>query len=270
MNQAQAVRLMRCYPQCYLEDDEPGEEGGDLLTQHIAQALQYERLVHALQQADADIALRIESGEVAGFVENFLEQHWRLVLAYAYCEVDEASGARMLAWMDELIWSVQPKFSNEQCQALLVRLPALLAALGEAMDLSEWRGPEREAFFVRLAERHANIVREPASARIKVAFAVNSAQKASERRWKIESLAQAMASDQSCYLVQAMQIGDCVELLNEAENALHYFKLAWSSPKKKVLVFIERGGQSFCAFTTAQLAQRIKENNARLLTSAQP
>jgi hypothetical protein len=276
MKQAQAVQLMICYPQYYSalgesdESDQSGEfgvGGGDPLTQHIAQALQYERLAHALQQADADIAQRIETGEVAGFVEKFLEQHWRLVLAHAYCESDEAAWVRILKWMDELIWSVQPKFSNEQCQELLARLPALLEALSTTMDLSEWCGPEREAFFARLAERHANIVRGPVSARSKVEFAVNSAQKASERRWEHESRAQAMASDQSWYVVQAMQIGDCVELLNEAESALQYFKLAWSSPKKMVLVFVERGGQNFCSFTTAQLAQRIKENNARLVKS---
>jgi hypothetical protein len=262
MKQAEAVRLMSGYPQFHSAQD---ANGGDLLSQHVAQALQYERMAHALQQADADIAKRTETGEVAGFVEKFLETQWRLVLAYAYCESDDAGEAQIRKWMDDLIWSVQPKLSNEQCQDMLSRLPGLLEALGTTLDLSEWHGPEREAFFTRLAERHAIIVRGAGSPRARVEFAVNSAQKASERRWEHESLAQAIASDTFLHAARAMQVGDCIEMLSQAEIGLSFYKLAWSSPRKKVLVLIEQGGQDFCSLTTEQLAERLKNNSARLM-----
>jgi hypothetical protein len=53
--------------------------------------------------------------------------------------------------------------------------------------------------------------------------------------------------------------------LDQTENVLSHFKLAWISPRKKVLVLIEREGQDFCSFTTEQLAQRLKDNSARLM-----
>ena len=262
MKQAEAVRLISEYPRFHSFS---GESGGDALTQQISLALQFERMMQGLLRADADLEERMENGEVAGFVEQFLQNHWRPVLAHAYCESDDATCAMLRQLMDELIWSVQPKFALEQCLDCLNRLPALMSSLEQILNQSEWQGPARLAFFKTLAERHALVVRGPVSSRRKIEMAVNAAQKASERRWEQESRAQALAADQSMAAARAMKLGEWVELLNDAENALHYYKLAWISPRQAILVFIERNGQDFFSLTVEQLAQRLHDHRARVM-----
>ncbi|HJV72632.1 MAG TPA: DUF1631 family protein, partial [Noviherbaspirillum sp.] len=50
----------------------------------IAVATEDENAAHAQALAASDVASRIQSGEVAGFVETFLQEQWTRVLAYAY------------------------------------------------------------------------------------------------------------------------------------------------------------------------------------------
>ncbi|MGZ5801077.1 MAG: DUF1631 family protein, partial [Burkholderiaceae bacterium] len=49
----------------------------------IAEAMRQERMLQAHKKAERDIALRVETGEVAGFVETFLVNQWTQVLALA-------------------------------------------------------------------------------------------------------------------------------------------------------------------------------------------
>lgn len=265
MKQAEAVRLISEYPRF-----QSCAGGGDALTRQISQALQYERMMQGLQHADQDLEARMENGEVPGFIEQFLQQHWRPVLAHAYCEADEAHCNALLQLMDDLIWSVQPKFVQEQCLECLQRLPGMMNALESTLDQSEWHGAGRMAFFKTLAERHSLVVRGPVSSRRKIEMAVNSAQKASERRWEQESRAQALAEDQSMLAARAMKLGEWVEILNDTENALHYYKLAWISPRHAILVFIERNGQDFFSLTIEQLALRLHDHRARVLPQGVP
>lgn len=262
MKQAEAVRLISEYPRF---QSFSGECGGDALTQQISLALQFERMMQGLQRADADLEVRLENGEVAGFLEQFLLTHWRPVLAHAYCEADEATCVGLRQLMDDLIWSIQPKFTQEHCLECLQRLPELMNALEKVLDQSEWQGPSRLTFFKNLAERHMLVVRGPVSSRRKIELAVNAAQKASERRWDQDSRAQALAEDQSMQAARTMAPGEWIELLNDSENALHYYKLAWVSPRQAILVFIERNGQDFFSLTLEQLAQRLHDHRARIM-----
>jgi hypothetical protein len=244
----------------------PVSGGGDALAQHITQALLFERNALALAHADADIDLRLDTGEVARFVEVFLQKRWRQVLAHAYCDADAATQQDLLALMDQLIKSAQPKFTADQCQDFLQGLPAMVAKLAEWLDKDGWQGPERDIFFIKLAERHAMVARGPLSARHRIEQAVNSAQKASERRWEHESRVEALANDQNLRDVRQMQLANWIEVLSENENALHYYKLSWVSPRQMVLVFVERDGQDFFSITVEKLAERLHDHSARILS----
>lgn len=248
----------------------PVSGGGDALARHITQALLFERNEVALAHADADIDVRLDTGEVARFVAEFLQSRWRQVLAHAYCDADEATQQELRDVMDQLIKSAQPKFTAEQCQDFMQGLGPMVAKLGEWLDRDGWHGPERDLFFIKLAERHALVARGPLSARHRIEQAVNAAQKASERRWEHESRQEALANDPHLREVRSMQIGDFIEVLSEAENALHYYKLSWVSPRQMVLVFVERDGQDFFSITVEKLAERLHDHSARIVVPGSP
>lgn len=267
--------------------DLEGAVGGDALARHIAHALQCERMEQALAHADIDIAQRIDTGEVPGFIERFLEQQWRSVLARAYdqtsaeiehdiCKTSGADSdtqvqiviAPLLKAMDDLIWTTQPKFLAEHCQLVLGRLSGLLPVLERGLNDIGWSGPARDEFFARLAERHISVARGPVSDRRRIELAVDAVQKSSERRWEHESQAQARASDPARAAVNVIVIGTWVELLNSDETALHYYKLAWISPARTMLIFIERDGQAFFSMSAEKLIRYLQDHSARILTDS--
>ncbi len=264
--------------------DLEGAVGGDALARHIAHALQCERMAQALAHADSDIASRIDTGEVPGFVERFLEHQWRQVLARAYdqtsagiehdiCQTSGADShaqvqaliAPLLKAMDDLIWTTQPKFLAEHCQMVLGRLNSLLPVLERGLNEIKWAGPEREEFLARLAERHVSVARGPVSDRRRIELAVDAVQKSSERRWEHESQMQAREKDPARAAVNAIVMGTWVELLNSDETALHYYKLAWISPARTMFIFIERDGQAFFSLAAEKLIQYMQDQSARIV-----
>ena len=109
------------------------------------------------------MALRVGSGDVVAVVETFLEKKWTSVLTIAYSVEPDKPGAVGSATrtMDDLIWSVKPKITQEQRKQLIAKLPGLLATLNKWLDIIKWQDAERLQFFAELAECHASIVRAP-------------------------------------------------------------------------------------------------------------
>ena len=62
--------------------------------------------------------------------------------------------------VNALLWSLAPKQGREETTLLLKTLPNLLARLQEGCSALGLPGPERDAFFERLAMLHAAVARE--------------------------------------------------------------------------------------------------------------
>ncbi len=239
----------------------------DPLTLHIAEALRQEKMRQALELAAADIEIRIDTGEVAGFVENFLEARWQSVLALAHSGGDPAILAAARQTMDDLILSVQSKDNAAQCKELAARLPAILGAVNAGLDMIHWNSPSRAIFFAELAERHRMIVRFPLSTRRRIEVAVNVAQKASERRWNKDSRAQQISDiDSFMPSVHLLQAGDWVEFQREGD-ALRDYKVAWISPMRSMFIFIDNDGQDFFAVSAEDLARNFRDQGAQLVAT---
>src|SRR5690606_2460098 len=56
----------------------------DALVKPIAEALRQEKISQARAAAEKDVIARLETGEVAGFVEAFLETQWVRILTLAH------------------------------------------------------------------------------------------------------------------------------------------------------------------------------------------
>lgn len=246
--------------------DSGGKAGQDDLAKPIAEALRQEKINKAKEAAMNDVAVRLETGEVASFVETFLETQWVRILTLAHSSKDKKPDvlAKALKTMDDLIWSVKPKASPEQRKELISRLPSILAMLNAWLNAIKWHEPERVTFFSTLAERHAAIVRmQPeASSRHQIEIAVNIAEKASARRLRRHAVeSRKLIQDEFQQIVDGLDEGNWLDFArNNGETAR--LKLAWVSPGRTRFIFTNRQGEEPSLFTDEELARALREKKA--------
>ncbi len=249
---------------------EAEQEAQRELAQPVADAIRQEKMLQALRLAEKDVASRIETGEVAGFVEVFLETQWSRVLAMAHSVADSKPEVleRALQAMDDLIWSLKPKTTPEERKELLAKLPSMLSVIDAWLNAVRWEEPVRIQFFSNLAERHTAIVRAPLeiSPRRQVEMAVNAAQKASERRFSMrEKELQEKPRDQFMDMVAALECGSWLEFVR-ADSVGTKFKLAWISPQRSRFIFAKRHGHESFTFTDTELAHALRTRKAMIVT----
>lgn len=240
-----------------------------VLAEPIAVALRQERMHLAQEAAEQDVSSRVETGEVAGFVEVFLETQWVRILTLAHSVKEQKPEVlkKALAVMDDLVWSVKPKISPEQRKELITKLPSILAMLNAWLNAIKWNDPERVVFFSSLAERHAALVRVQAelSPRHQIETAVNIAQKASERRMTNRfKQVREKRNDEFTRTVEEIQQGTWVEFArNNGEMAK--FRLTWISPRRNHFIFTNRVGEAPFSFTADELAQTLRDRSASMV-----
>jgi hypothetical protein len=213
----------------------------------IARATKIERQTVAARSARQAVRLRVADGELVGVVSAFLSQRWVDVLTFAWLIEEERPGALENATrtMDELVWTVKPKATQEQRKALIAKLPRLLSALNKWLDAIKWRDAERLQFFAELAKCHLSIVRAPleVSPERQLEIAVEAAQQDALRRIAQEQAAaeedaqeQEGAQDASASLVDTLQRGARLEF-GQLDGSVRKLKLAWVSPLRSLFIF---------------------------------
>lgn len=242
------------------------------LAQPIAGALKKEKRLQAQRAARHDVALRIGTGEVAAFVETFLEDKWVPVLTLAYVARDEKPHAvdSALRTMDELVWSVKPKITAEERKELLSRLPPMIAMLNKWLDAIKWTDESRVRFFTELARCHASLVRAPleTSPQRQVELAVAAAQKAAERRELLRAQQQPEpAPDAFDDIVARLHSGAWLSFRQEGEGVAR-LKLAWISPMRNLYLFATRERKEAMTLEAAQLAAMLREQKAQVVPAA--
>jgi hypothetical protein len=242
------------------------------LADAIAETTRQEKMLQARILAENDVAARIETGEVAGFVEAFLEMQWVriLTLAHNIAETKPDALVRVLKVMDDLIWSIQPKTSPEERRNLVARLPSILSLMNAWLNVLKWDEPERVQFFSKLAERHAAIARASIelSPRLQVQLAVNVAQKASERQLNRRAKKfEEKLVDQFTQAVEAIPCGVWVEFLRNA-GVRTRLKLAWISPNRSRFIFMNGQGHSPLSLTAEELAHAFRNRTAATVPTA--
>lgn len=232
----------------------------------ISEALREEKMRQAQEAAENDVAVRIETGEIAGFVEIFLETQWVRILTLAHSVAERKPQAleKALKAMDDLIWTVKPKVSPEERKELVNKLPSLLSLLNAWLNAIKWDEPERVEFFANLVERHAAMVRVPTELTPghQIEIAVNVAQKASERRLsKRAREMQEKPIDQFVHVVDSIELGTWVEFVRN--NGVRIaFRLAWISPLRSRFIFSNRQGDDPFSFTAGEFASALREQGA--------
>lgn len=244
------------------------------MAEPIAQALKQEKMSVAAKSAKDAVALRIGTGEVVAIVEAFLENKWVSVLTIAYSVEDEKPGAvnNATQTMDDLIWSVRPKITQEDRKKLISRLPSLLSTLNKWLDVIKWQDSDRLQFFAELAECHASIVRAPIeiSPERQVEIAMEVAQKDAERRLQLQAKADADAEtqpqedDDATIEVDSLARGMWLEF-DQDDGSKRKVKLAWISPLKTLYIFSTSGRQEAFSISGDAMAQQFREGKVRLI-----
>jgi hypothetical protein len=235
----------------------------------VATALRQEKLQVATRAARDAVALRVQAGDVEQVVSGFLEQRWTTVMTFAYSIEGDKPGAvgKATRAMDDLIWSVKPKQTQEQRKALIGKLPRLLSALNKWLDAIKWQDAERLQFFAHLAECHASIVRAPIelSPERQLELAVEAAQQDALRRVELEQAAaeQEAAHRQMISPVDGLERGMCFEF--RTADGARKVKLSWVSPLRTLFIFSGAGRREAFSLSAEKLAAMLHEGRARVL-----
>ncbi|GAA4028864.1 DUF1631 family protein [Actimicrobium antarcticum] len=251
----------------YIAHDEATAAGA--LEAPIHEALQTEKIRSATRSAQQDVAVRINTGEVAPFVEAFLESRWVPVLTLAHSIKNDKPDVLTSAirTMDDLLWSIKPKITPGHRKELIARLPAILSMLNKWLNIIKWEDADRLQFFADLAECHASIVRAPLelSPERQVEIAVEVARKAAERRIEIKAREQTQAEpepDQFVDEVEQLRRGAWLEFDQASADPKHV-RLAWVSPLRTLYIFSTRERQEAFSMSADDLATAFRAGSAR-------
>ncbi|HVL77541.1 MAG TPA: DUF1631 family protein [Noviherbaspirillum sp.] len=242
----------------------------EALAAPINQALKTERMRTATKAAENDVAVRLSTGEVATFVEAFLEKRWVPILALAYTVKDEKPQllAHAVQTMDDLIWSVKPKVTAEERKELIGKLPELLAALNKWIGLMKWDDAERMQFFADLAECHASIVRAPLelSPQRQVEVAVEAAKRAAEKRAAQRANLPEPVLDEHVETVETLERGVWLNF-TQPDGGAKKVKLAWVSPLRSLYIFSTSSKEEAFSLSAEALAQAFREGRAGIVVA---
>jgi len=240
--------------------------------------------------AKSEIERRVESYPIPRFLADFLRHKWQGTLEGIYLRDGEESDAwgSSVATLEDLVWSVQPKKTPEDRKHLVALLPSLLKRIAAGVPGAHWGPGEREGFMANLVEAHAAAVKpalaavaSPTAAVAEAARAEAELAKASgdaEAAARAEALADAMApaepaapeagpavlDDEYLEIASSMDRGMWVEFEDE-DGQLSFAKLAWISPLRGNYLFTNRQGQRAVSMTAEALAERFRNNRARLV-----
>lgn len=235
----------------------------------IARATKIERQGAAARSARQAIAVRVADGELVAVVSRFLEQRWVDVLTFAWLIEDERPGAvdNATRAMDELVWTVKPKATQEQRRALIARLPGLLTTLNKWLDAIKWQDAERLQFFAELAKCHLSIVRAPLelSPERQLELAVEAARQDALRRIANEQAAETGTEDAAAPSpVDDLERGMRLEF-RQPDGSARKVKLAWVSPLRTLFIFSAGSGREAFSLPAEKLAQAFDSGSVRVV-----
>ncbi|HEX7157138.1 MAG TPA: DUF1631 family protein, partial [Burkholderiaceae bacterium] len=99
--------------------------------------------------------------QLESYLRDFLLQVWVRVLIEA-SNREKTQPGLMRKYLDavpELVWSVQPKISQDDRRRMIGTIPLVLSVLREGLRLVDWPAPRVQEFFGRLMNSHASAVK---------------------------------------------------------------------------------------------------------------
>jgi hypothetical protein len=252
---------------------------------------QRDRLEIAQVISRSEIDRRLKQHTAPNFLATFLRDKWQTTLVQLYLQDGEESEAwtSALSTLDDLVWSVQPKRATDDRKKLVAMLRNLLRRLHGGLHNVAWEAGEREQFMSNLVAAHAAAVKASLASTPMPTTAVSQAAAAAaveasakgdmDTANKALALAEAMApappppepppepevlQDRFAEVAGSLERGMWVEFEGE-DGQLAFAKLAWVSPLRGTYLFTNRQGQKAVSLTADELAERFRNDRARLV-----
>jgi Protein of unknown function (DUF1631) len=252
---------------------------------------QRDRREIAQMVAREEIERRLKEHAAPNFLATFLREKWRDTLAQLWLSEGDESEAwtSALSTLDDLVWSVQPKRATDDRKKLVAMLRNLLRRLHGGLHNVAWEPGEREQFMSNLVAAHAAAVKSSLASTPMPTTAVSEAAAAAaveasakgdvDAANRAFALAEAMApappppvpepepeivQDRFAEIAGSLERGMWVEFEGE-DGQLAFAKLAWVSPLRGTYLFTNRQGQKAVSLTADELAERFRNDRARLV-----
>ena len=268
------------------------EKSAEINVQSTAEEInQRDRREIAQMVAREEIERRLKEHAAPNFLATFLREKWRDTLAQLWLiEGDESEAwTSALSTLDDLVWSVQPKRATDDRKKLVAMLRNLLRRLHGGLHNVAWEPGEREQFMSNLVAAHAAAVKSSLASTPMPTTAVSQAAAAAaveasakgdvDAANRAFALAEAMApappppvpepepeilQDRFAEIAGSLERGMWVEFEGE-DGQLAFAKLAWVSPLRGTYLFTNRQGQKAVSLTADELAERFRNDRARLV-----
>jgi hypothetical protein len=148
------------FKQFFADEDEKIRKADERVKK---QEQERERLIKQAQDSASNLIHKLTSKQELNFeVTEFLDSTWNPVLFHIYFKMGETSNhwKNIRRISSTLVWTLIPKFSEEERVKILDTLPSLLRALSKGMDLIQVDAESRNRIFQMLVKQHARIVKQ--------------------------------------------------------------------------------------------------------------
>jgi hypothetical protein len=247
-----------------------------------------ERLEVAKTSTLEEIAPHVNDQQNLDFIRDFLSTHWKnlLVVTCARQGKDSEAWKQAVTTMDELIWSVKPKFTREDRQQLVAMQSKLLNNLREGMERLGMPSTERDDFIAKLVHAHGRTavnnedatetVETPADSNTDKNRAVSDAVESPEVSVEAGAEKKAEQADtgtlveiDDAHTERARQLatGDWMEF-QSSDGKAKRAKLSWISPITNTYLFTDRQGLKAGNFSLQELAHLLRCARANVLDAA--
>jgi hypothetical protein len=249
------TELLAEFTEFLFETEQQAQARNEPVAQH---EISKEALQSALAQADELVHARIQALPaalpLAPFLTPFLTHQWREVIARAWLADGTKPGAyaAVLATMDQLIWSTQPKTTSEDRQRLVALLPELVRTLNAELDAIHWDGEARATFTKRLISTHMLAIRMKAAPAQDAHTANHEAESSDQALVALEqrrAAKRAARDDAHDAAARELTRGQWFEV-REGGATTFRCKLQWISPMRTRFLFTNREG--FDAFVRSE------------------
>jgi len=253
--------------------------------------IQEETLAVAKSVAQEEVRTRVQAHPLPGAVLEFLVQQWLKLLILIHAKRGTAHDAwkHAIEAMDQLIWSVQPKETNEERRKLATIVPPLLKRLAAGMEAAGIEHEVREFFFAELMKHHTKVMGAPAKGKDAAAveskappvaldftssITVRNPYGGGEVQVSESELAAASASD-GPHLGRGqandpddLRQGDWVEFKETKEGEKEErrpVRLIFISPRRTRYIFSDRGETNYIECTRSEITRRLRAGEATVM-----
>ncbi|TCJ15335.1 DUF1631 domain-containing protein [Parasulfuritortus cantonensis] len=237
----------------------------------------------------SEVAACLEGQAVPPVIRAFLTEHWAALLAILYVR----AGANGDVWnsavktMKELIWSVSAKAGTKYRDRLVERLPNLLKRLDEGVHYLGLPEATRNAFFTKLVQYHAELIRAGRLAEhdtrgeagqdgaegvpvVELSADFEPIELPPGNADGVESLEAGTEPDAGVLAFKELanvKRGTWIAYRGEDGRELRA-KLSWISPLKGIFLFTDRQGLRAMSINAAGLAAKLSAGEVRVLDAA--